>query len=124
MMPCHCSDRQCQEIARLRRRVEELEFLLRYPSLKVAPFAAPFVRLLIERGLVTREAFFTTAFGGLPDCDRPRAPNYFKVVAFYVRRGLADHGITMTTVRGDGYRLEPGEKAKLRGVLGLERRAA
>ncbi|MEJ0012813.1 MAG: helix-turn-helix domain-containing protein [Bauldia sp.] len=109
------------EIERLRYRVEELEAL--FGDDRVDPLRALFrltriearvLSMLMARELCSHEGIGQQLYG-LDGSDRTRNAHTVQIV--HLRKKLQPFGISIETIWGDGYRLAPEAKAKVRALL-------
>lgn len=112
-------------IQRLQDRVEQLEEVLGLSRSSVSrmretfgigPLQAQTLGLLMTRDFVTRDGLYTALYGAAPQSKWPDE----KVLdghLCWLRRHLRSHGITIRTQWGEGWRIAPEDKTRLRAIL-------
>ncbi|MEJ8571268.1 helix-turn-helix domain-containing protein [Microbaculum marinum] len=106
------------------RYYEELPAVRDWPPrhvLGLTPSEGGVLRLLVDHGELTHERLNHHCYG-YPDKipENPKLPHVF---ICKVRKKLRPHGIEIETIRGEGYRISPEHRARVR-ALEAERAAA
>lgn len=123
---CHCPQRCCAEVNRLRDRVAELEAALssteQFPDqafqpLRLHPLAIRMLKLLLKREFVSRDAAYAAFYNHRNEDDRPSL-QIISVSVCHVRKALTPLGVKIVTTWGVGWRMPPAEKDKLKKLLG------
>lgn len=118
------------ELERLRDRVAELEEALGLTAdlprglipreivgtRQGALGALRFIGVLLTRPFGSREAIYSAFYGDRPEVRQP-CLKVLDVYASCARKILSAHGIELQTIRGEGWRLDAANKAKLRAVI-------
>lgn len=114
------------EVERLRDYIEQLEGVLgvdpnstsalRRAFPKMEPDPARMLAMLMRRDFVTRDGLYTVMYAARPECDWPDA-KVIDVQFCRLRHHLDPHGITIQTVRSEGWFMSKADKAKVRLAL-------
>ena len=112
------------ELQRLRKRVEELEWLLAgnvvSPRVKIPGVRAighGLIGLLLRWPLLKYEVAFNALYGARPIADQPADIHIITTNIHRLRKALKPHGITIEGEYGSGYYLNSSNKKRLAGLV-------
>lgn len=72
--------------------------------------------LLYRHETLTRDIFFSSVYGDLPESDQP-CEKIADVMMCHLRKHCREHDIVIETVRNIGWRMTPESKAKVKEGL-------
>jgi hypothetical protein len=121
-----------KDIQALHDRLEQYEALLGVDrstvgrirdAFGIEPLHAQMLGMFFAREFVTRDGLYTVLYEGRPESEWPNE-KMLDVQLSKLRKALKEggHDITIQTKFGEGWWMEASEKAKLRAVIGEDKR--